>query len=71
MKEEVVIIPQIQVERKLSNASCPSSFDVQQGVLTHVFQDPFSAFLKTSKERMLKAYLTLTSVHDLSGRASL
>ena len=45
LKEETVIIPQIQVERKLSDASCPSSFDVQQGVLTHMFQDPFSMLL--------------------------
>lgn len=70
LKEEVAIIPQIQVERKLFDERCPSSFDVQQGVLTLVFQDPFSILLETSEEKVLKACLKLTNVFDLSGRAS-
>ena len=70
LKEEVIIIPQIQVERKLSDVSCPSFFYVQQGMITHEFQDPFSTFLKTSKEKILKSCLKLTNVFDLLGRES-
>ena len=70
LKEEFVLIPQIQVERQLSDVSFPSSIDLQQGVLIHEFQDPFVALLKTSEEKALNTFLMLTSVHNHSGRAS-
>lgn len=48
LKEEFVFVPQIQMERQLSDASCPSFVDLQQGVLICEFQDPFATLLKTS-----------------------
>ena len=69
LKEEFGIAPQVHEERKLSDASCLPPFDQQQGVLAPVFQDPFSVLLETSEEKVLKAYLKLTRVCDLSGRA--
>ena len=70
LKEEFVFVPQIQIERQLSDASCPSFVDLQQGVLIHEFQDSFTTLLKTLDEKTLKTYLMLTSVHDLSSGAS-
>ena len=57
------------MERKLSDARCPNSF-MQQGVFTTEVQNLFLALLQISKEKVLKAYLKLTNVFDLSGRAS-
>ena len=37
LKEEFVFVPQIQIERQLSDASCPFSVDPQEGVLIHEF----------------------------------
>ena len=70
LKEEFVIAPQVHEERKLSNASSLPSFDEKQEVLTLVFQYPFSVLLEASEENVLKAYLKLTIVFDLSGRES-
>jgi hypothetical protein len=70
LKEEFVFVPQIQEERKLSDGGFHFSSDVQQGVLTHEFQDPFSALLEASEEKALKTFLILTSGQNISGRTS-
>lgn len=70
LKEEFVFVPQIQIERQLSDVSCPSSVDLQQGVLIYEFQDRFAALLKISEEEALKTCLILTNVHNHSGRTS-
>ena len=57
------------MERKLSDARCPNPF-MQQGVLTTMVQNLFLALLQISKEKVLKAFLKLTIVFDLLGKAS-